>query len=254
MDLPAVTEALLIASEDPLPAPEIARLVRARITELEDQNPDQDGDYSAETTPELDPGLADLSRIDEEAIIAAIAELNRTYDQEGRSFLVLERAKGWKVFTRPEFGGFVRHLFPGQKPRKLSGPALETLAIVAYRQPVTKSSIEHVRGVACDSILQKLLDLELVKIQGRADLPGRPLLYATTDYFFEHFGIKTIDELPNAAELRAVELPEPAAESEEHPPDPPAEEKQLALVDAGSGSDPAPPAPATPDPPPPASN
>ena len=86
---------------------------------------------------------------------------------------------------------------------------METLAIVAYRQPVTKASIEHVRGVSSDSILQKLLDRELVKIAGRADLPGRPLLYGTTDFFFEHFGIKSIDELPNSEELRAVELPEP---------------------------------------------
>ena len=117
---------------------------------------------------------------------------------------------------------------------------METLAIVAYRQPVTKASIEHVRGVSSDSILQKLLDRELIKIAGRADLPGRPLLYGTTDFFFEHFGIKSIDELPNSEELRAVELPEPPL-----PEDSPAQtesedlnggEKQLTLAEPSEGN------------------
>jgi segregation and condensation protein B len=85
---------------------------------------------------------------------------------------------------------------------------METLAIIAYRQPVTKSALEAVRGVSCDGMLQKLLDRELVKISGRADLPGRPLLYATTELFLEHFGITDIEELPNIGELRKVELPD----------------------------------------------
>jgi hypothetical protein len=91
---------------------------------------------------------------------------------------------------------------------------METLAIVAYRQPVTKASLEAVRGVSCDGMLQKLLDRELIKIGGRAELPGRPLLYETTDLFFEHFGVKSVDELPNASELRTVRLPEPESETD----------------------------------------
>jgi segregation and condensation protein B len=167
-------------------------------------------DYDA--TDHADLPLKELAQTAEEDVLAAIAELNHQYEVTGRAFLLMERSKGWKVFTRPEYAGFARHLFPGHKPRKLSGPALETLAIIAYRQPVTKAAIEAVRGVSCDGMIQKLLDLELIKIGGRADLPGRPLLYQSTDYFFEHFGIKNIDELPNAAELRYVPLPQP----EEH--------------------------------------
>ena len=86
---------------------------------------------------------------------------------------------------------------------------METLAIIAYRQPITKAAIEAVRGVACDGMVQKLLDRDLIRIGGRAELPGRPLLYETTDLFFEHFGIRSIDDLPNATELRKVKLPEP---------------------------------------------
>jgi segregation and condensation protein B len=90
---------------------------------------------------------------------------------------------------------------------------METLAIIAYRQPITKAAIEAVRGVSCDGMIQKLLDRDLIRIGGRADLPGRPLLYLTTDLFFEHFGINSIDDLPNASELRRIKLPEPSTEN-----------------------------------------
>ncbi|MEO1835538.1 MAG: SMC-Scp complex subunit ScpB [Akkermansiaceae bacterium] len=236
MDLSAVIEALLIASEEPLPSSELARLVRARLADIEDGGAEEDEDYGK--AGELADDLKQLSAIDEEAVIEAISNLNKKYDRSKRSFSIIERSKGWKIYTQPEYGGFIRQLFPGLKPRRISPPAMETLAIIAYRQPVTKASIEHVRGVSTDSILQKLLDRELVKIEGRADLPGRPLLYATTDFFFEHFGIKSIDELPNSAELRAVELPEPPAPEEGEEGDE-GEEKQLALVEPNG--EPAPP-------------
>jgi segregation and condensation protein B len=213
MDLTAVIEALLIASEEPLPTPEIARVIRARVAELQDQVVDDEEDY--EVPPELEEALKGLStyaQVGEEEVLVAIVELNQAYEETGRAFLLLERTKGWKIYTRPEFAGVVQQLFPGKKPKRLSGPAMETLAIIAYRQPVTKAAMEAVRGVSCDGMLQKLLDLELIRIEGRADLPGRPLLYSTTEYFFEHFGIKSVDELPNAAELRHVPLPEPEPE------------------------------------------
>jgi len=245
MELSAIIEALLIASEDPLPSSEIARLIRARIAEADDALAAEAEDYDAENKPELPEHLANFSNIDEDAVTVAIAELNQSYESSGRAFLCAERAKGWKIYTRPEFAEFVRQLFPGRKPSRLSGPAMETLAIIAYRQPVTKASLEAVRGVSCDGMLQKLLDRELVKIGGRAELPGRPLLYQTTDLFFEHFGIKSVEELPNSSELRAVKLPEPEEVAVEENEEPQAEpddsdsftaediEKQLALTASG---------------------
>ncbi|MDA0767462.1 MAG: SMC-Scp complex subunit ScpB [Verrucomicrobia bacterium] len=232
MDLSAVIEALLVASEEPLPTSELARLIRARVAEIEDEMGDSE-DEGYDPDAHADIPLKQFGETAEEDVIAAIAELNHQYEVTGRAFLLMERSKGWKIYTRPDYAGFARHLFPGHKPRKLSGPALETLAIIAYRQPVTKAAIEAVRGVSCDGMLQKLLDLELVKIGGRADLPGRPLLYQTTDYFFEHFGIKNIDELPNAAELRYVPLPQPEEHpvAEEEPEDQPdGDEAQLPLA------------------------
>jgi segregation and condensation protein B len=226
--LSAIVEALLVASDDPLPLSEIARLIRARIAELEDEalaanseNAEQTEDVAEDYTPDdseivkVPPELRAFAEVTDEDIRDGITALNQDYEQTGRAFLILERAKGWKLYTTPDYGGFVKHLFPGRKPKRLSAPAMETLAVIAYRQPVTKAAIDAVRGVSSDGMLQKLLDLELVKIGGRAELPGRPLLYETTDFFFEHFGITSPDELPNALELRNMELPDAAEEENE---------------------------------------
>ena len=213
MQLSAIVEALLIASEAPLATAEVARLVRARAAEAEDVRArEQEEGKEAAPPPAWLEALADVTP---EQVADAISELNAVYEATGRAFSLSERAKGWKLYTRSEYGEFVRQLFPGRKPERLSGPAMETLAIIAYRQPITKSAMEAVRGVSCDGMVQKLLDRDLIRIGGRADLPGRPLLYETTDLFFEHFGIRGIDDLPNAAELRKVKLPEAPAAGDE---------------------------------------
>ena len=229
MQLSAIVEALLIASDQPVAAEEIARLVRARVAEADDvRSRDLEDGKEPEPLPEW---LTALAATSSDQVTEAIATLNRCYDESGRAFTILERPKGWKLYTRVEYGEFVRQLFPGRKPERLSGPAMETLAIIAYRQPITKAAIEAVRGVSCDGMIQKLLDRDLVRIGGRAELPGRPLLYETTDQFFEHFGIRTIDDLPNAAELRKVKLPEPEESA--------GPEKQLALSATGHAAAPA---------------
>ncbi len=222
MQLSAIVEALLIASQDPLPSVEIARLVRARVAEAEDVRVREVEE--GKEAPPPPHWLVALAATSAEQVVEAIGWLERIYQESGRSFTVLERPKGWKLYTRVEFGDFVRQLFPGRKPERMSGPAMETLAIIAYRQPITKAAIEAVRGVACDGMIQKLLDRDLIRIGGRAELPGRPLLYETTDLFFEHFGIRSIDDLPNASELRRVKLPDPELAKPAADP-----EQQLAL-------------------------
>lgn len=228
MQLSAIVEALLIASQNPLPSEEIARLVRARVAEAEDVKARETEE--GKESPALPDWLTGLATTSSEKIAEAISELNAAYQDSSRAFTIIERPKGWKLYTRLEYGDFVRQLFPGRKPERMSGPAMETLAIIAYRQPITKAAIEAVRGVACDGMLQKLLDRELVRIGGRAELPGRPLLYETTEMFYEHFGIRSIDDLPNAQELRRVKLPEAPAEGIVAP------EEQLALSATGGSS------------------
>ena len=231
MQLSAIIEALLFASQSPLTTEELARLVRARVAEAEDVRAREIED--GKEPPDLPEWLAALASTSPEDASQALRELLHSYDASQRAFTLSERPKGWKILTRAEFGEFVRQLFPERKPERFSGPAMETLAIIAYRQPITKAAIEAVRGVACDGMLQKLLDRDLIRIGGRADLPGRPLLYETTELFFEHFGIRSIDDLPNSTELRKVKLPEPT-------PGPADAEQQLALSAIGSTSSPQP--------------
>ncbi|MEO5916205.1 MAG: SMC-Scp complex subunit ScpB [Luteolibacter sp.] len=156
----------------------------------------------------------ELASLDTEAspaaIQAALEEIREHYDVDGHGVELTEIGGGWQILTRAEYTEAIERAQLARRPQRLSAAALETLAIIAYRQPITKAAIEAVRGVACDGMIQKLLDRDLIRIGGRAELPGRPLLYETTDLFFEHFGIRSIDDLPNATELRKVKLPEPA--------------------------------------------
>lgn len=146
-----------------------------------------------------------------------------------RGIELAETASGYRFQVQADVHAWVARLWT-ERQTKYTRATLETLAIIAYRQPITKAAIEAVRGVACDGMIQKLLDRDLIRIGGRAELPGRPLLYETTDLFFEHFGIRSIDDLPNASELRKVKLPEPETAA---PPaaDP---EHQLALGAVGA--------------------
>jgi segregation and condensation protein B len=188
--LKAVIEALLFSSHKPLTPKEIASVLKA-------------ASESADETARNEVSV--LAR--ENEIAEALQALAREYTEMGRSFQLVEHASGWQLTSRPDYQVWVRQLFPELRPARLSTPALETLAIIAYRQPITKADIEAIRGVTVDGIVQKLLDAGLTKIGGRAEIPGRPLLYETTQHFLEHFGLRTLDELPNVSELRDLSLP-----------------------------------------------
>ena len=116
----------------------------------------------------------------------------------------MQVAGGWRIQNKVMCGPFVRSLLDKNQTIKLSKPALETLAIVAYRQPCLRSEIEDVRGVSVDAVLRKLIEMQLLRVVRRSELPGRPWLFGTTQKFLEHFGINTIDELPGSKELKRV--------------------------------------------------
>jgi segregation and condensation protein B len=187
--LKAVVEALLFASQKPLSLKEIASTLTSAAAYFEEG-------------PE-----AALGSVNEAEITESVRTLQNEYSELGRAFHLVEQVSGWVLVSRIEYQVWVRQLFPEMRPTRLSAPALETLAIIAYRQPITKADVEAIRGVTVDGVMQKLLDAGLVKITGRAEIPGRPLLYVTTQHFMEHFGLKSLDELPNASELRDVALP-----------------------------------------------
>jgi segregation and condensation protein B len=230
MTLKQVIEALIFASPKPLSTEEIVAALRGA------------GEKAAEG-PEHD-----FAKVKEDDAVAALTELSDEIRQGERGFVLIEQVNGWALVTHPDAAPWVKRLYPEAKPARLSGPALETLAIIAYRQPVTRADVEAVRGVAVDGVMQVLLDRGLVRIAGRADVPGRPLLYATTEFFLQHFGLKNTDELPNASELKRIVLPtapppeQPADKDEKAAKETPAAEKTAEEAAPPPAPEPQPPA------------
>lgn len=188
MNLSQIVEALLFSAQKPLTARELLTAVKG-AGESDDLLPNE------------------FAKTNEAEIAAALQQLKIAYIEERRAFQLVEKAEGWQFASDPAYANWVRQLYPAPKAARLSAPALETLAIIAYRQPITRADVEAVRGVAIDSVLQNIMERGLVKIAGRAEVPGRPLLYETTQFFLDHFGLRNLDELPNAEELKRRYLP-----------------------------------------------
>jgi segregation and condensation protein B len=142
--------------------------------------------------------------IDGRGVRKIVGQLAREYEETRRGFVIEEIAGGFQMLTRPDHAEYVAALFGGGGSGKLSQAALETLAVVAYKQPVARADIEAIRGVQAGPLLRTLLHKGLIRITGRAEVLGRPLLYGTTRKFLEHFGLKSLNELP-----RVEELPKP---------------------------------------------
>ena len=175
----SVVEALLFATDSPLPAPRIAQIL----------------------------GVGDARSAKKH-----IAALNARYEQGGASFRIEELAGGFQMLTLPAYNNWVGKLHSVRRESRLSPAALETLAVVAYKQPVLRADIESVRGVAVGDVLNRLREMGLVKIVGRAEVVGRPMLYGTTRKFLQVFGLASLDDLPKVDALALPPEQEPAAE------------------------------------------
>jgi segregation and condensation protein B len=128
----------------------------------------------------------------------AVAGLNETYEQTGRSFRIEQVAGGYQMLTPPEHGPLLQKLHAREADARLTKAAQETLAVIAYKQPVLRTDIEAIRGVSCGETIRSLMEKRLVKIAGRAELPGRPILYGTTRRFLESFGLNSLKDLPQS--------------------------------------------------------
>ncbi len=171
MRLTQIIEALLFASDAPLSAGDLARVDE---------------------------------RLDEDTVEAVIQELRSDYDLSERSFQIYEVAGGYQILTRPEFVAVLDRYETVPQTTRLSGSALEVLAVIAYRQPIGRAEVEEIRGVGSSGVIKTLLDRELIHVVGRSEGLGRPLLYGTTDRFLEHFGFRSIEDLPRPDELPVV--------------------------------------------------
>jgi segregation and condensation protein B len=171
MNTPQIVEAVLFASDAPLTPGEIAR--------------------------------AD-ERLDEDQVEEALQMLKAEYEDAQRAFHLTEIAEGYQILTRPEFAPYLERFDNVPRANRLSGPSLETLAIISYRQPIGRIDIEYIRGVNSSGVIRTLQDRSLIDIVGRGDGLGRPLLYGTTQHFQEHFGFASLDDLPRPDELPII--------------------------------------------------
>ena len=192
MDLKFILESILFSAQHPLTPKELRDLL-------------------AEAAEHDDSGHARaFKKTPIENIEAALGELERDHQSAGRSYRLVCVAGAWQFASQPEYAPWLRALVGHRnRPSRLSAPALETLAIIAYRQPITRAEIEQVRGVAVDGVMQTLLERGLVEQVGRADVVGRPMTYGTTAVFLEYFGLKDLEDLPAADELRRIPAAKP---------------------------------------------
>ena len=189
--------------------------------------------------------LAEVSGVgDGRRVRNIVAELNKDYESGGRAFLIEEIGGGFRLLTRPEYAPWLTRLHKKEREDRLSNAALETLAIIAYRQPILRAEIEDVRGVQSDHILRSLIVKKFIRVVGRSEELGRPLLYGTTRTFLDYFGLRSVDELPPVAEFQQQVRPSASGGGAEGASDESVAEGegaagQAAEQDAGSGEPPA---------------
>lgn len=204
LELTNIIEAILFAAERPLAPKELRSIL-------------------AEATDEEQPALPEAFRnVREAQIVVALEQLKIAYDTQQRSYQLVEIAGGWRLVSRSEFAPWLKKLLDESRPHRLSLPSLETLSIIALRQPISRADIAAIRGVEVDGVIRTLLERDLITIAGRAEnVPGKPLQYGTTPRFLEHFGLRCLDDMPKAAELRlqaaALKAAEQKAETQPAP-------------------------------------
>ncbi len=193
MELKFVLESLLFSAQKPLNARELKDILAAAAEHAE-------GDEAVKA----------FKKVREELVTMVLEELAREHETAARSYRLACVAGAWQFVSQPEFAPWLKALVGVKaRPTRLSQPALETLAIIAYRQPITRAEVEQVRGVAVDAVMQTLLERELVEQVGRAEVVGRPMTYGTTPLFLEYFGLRALEDLPAADELRRIPVTRP---------------------------------------------
>jgi segregation and condensation protein B len=235
MELKYILEVVLFSSQKPLSAAELREVLTKAADEEEATEP-------ARALRKLPP-----TKLEE-----ALAQLAQEHEAAARSYRLVCVAGAWQFVTQPDYAPWLRSLVGARnRPARLSQPALETLAIIAYRQPITRAEIEQIRGVAVDGVMATLLERGLVESVGRAEVIGRPMTYATTPAFLEYFGLAALDGLPAADELRRIPVTRPDALVTAEAGLATAPPEQLTLVQAetpSSSTTPLPEPPATPPP------
>ena len=195
MELKFILESLLFSAQKPLSAKELRDVFAAAAEQAE-------GDETVKA----------LKKVKESELNSALEQLARDHEEADRSYRLVCVAGAWQFVTQPDFAPWLKALVGVKaRPPRLSQPALETLAIIAYRQPITRAEVEQIRGVNVDGVMQTLVERGLVEQVGRAEIVGRPMTYGTTALFLEYFGLRNLDDLPAGDELRKIVIEKPPA-------------------------------------------
>ena len=190
MELKHILESILFSAQEPLSVKDLREVLKNAA------------EHSAEA--------ADFKKASFEEVVTALDALVKEHEAAARSYRLVCVAERWQFVTQPEFAPWVTALVGERaRPSRLSQPALETLAIIAYRQPITRAEMEQVRGVNVDAVLQTLVERGLVEQVGVAEVIGHPKTFGTTSLFLEYFGLKNLEELPAADELRRIPVNKP---------------------------------------------
>ncbi len=164
--------------------------------------------FAAEKSVSVEQIKEVLEEVDSKSIQGLIKNLQDEYESQGRSFQISEVGGGFRMSTRPQFGPWLKKFYKVRHRERLTAASLETLSIIAYKQPVIRSEIESIRGVDVAGVLHNLLEKRLIRVMGRKMILGRPLIYGTTDEFLEHFGLRALSELPKMEELKEARTTE----------------------------------------------
>ena len=195
MELKSILESLLFSAQKPLSTKELRDVLA-----------------TAAANAEGDETVKAFKRVKDDDVVAALEQLAAEHEAAARSFRLACIAGSWQFVSQPDYAPWLKALVGHKaRPPRLTQPALETLAIVAYRQPLTRAEIEQVRGVAVDGVVATLLERGLIEQVGRAEVVGRPMTYGTTSTFLEYFGLRGLEELPAADELRRIPVVKPEA-------------------------------------------
>jgi len=195
MELKLILEPLLFSAQKPMTAKELREVLA-----------------TAATAEDAGENTRLFKKVKDDDVTAALEDLAREHETAARTFRLVCVAGAWQFVTQPEYAPWLKAMVGVKnRPSRLTQAALETLAIIAYRQPVTRAEVEQVRGVNVDGTMQTLLERGLVEQSGRAEVVGRPALYSTTALFLEYFGLRGLEDLPAADELRRIPIEKPVA-------------------------------------------
>ena len=190
-------EAILLSTDRPLPPERLAAALKLiRLADDEGHEPEPGHKPSGKPSS---PAAVQAAC---EQVASAVASLNAEYERSGRSFRIEQVAGGFRVMTLPDFAETIAEFHRSRLGAKLTRAAVETLAIIAYKQPITRAQLEAIRGVSCGEVIKSLMDRRIITIKGRAEELGRPMLYGTTRQFLDHFGLSSIKDLPTVQELK----------------------------------------------------